>query len=216
MSFLGLYSKIISCVGTKSSLILCLTSFSGISAYAFILGILFICGLGVPIPEDITLIASGILIALGKISFQGAIIAGLVGVLIGDALLFFVGRRMGKSVFELPILKKLIPPHKVKKAEQKILANSKFICFVARFLPGLRSPIFLTAGVMGIKTSVFIGLDGLAALISVPFWVYTGWWVGENWDANLEIFKELQVYLFIAIFIFIALYIIFKRHQSDS
>src|SRR5680860_604710 len=47
-------------------LIMFLSDFSGITAYAAILGILLACGLGVPIPEDITLIAAGILAALGN------------------------------------------------------------------------------------------------------------------------------------------------------
>ena len=214
MSLLGLYSKIVTCVGSKSSLVLCLTSISGVAAYGLIIGILFISGLGIPIPEDITLIASGILVALGKISFHGAIIIGLVGVLLGDSLLFFLGRRMGKRIFYFPIIKRLIPRRKVKKAEKKILANSKFICFVARFLPGLRSPIFLTAGVMGIRPVIFLGLDGFAALISVPFWVYAGWWVGDNWDANLEALKKLQIYFLIGILAVIIIYFVLKRYFS--
>lgn len=66
-----------------------LSGFSGPMAYTVILGVLLACGLGVPIPEDITLIGAGLLAGLGKISLAGALIAGFIGVLIGDAFLFF-------------------------------------------------------------------------------------------------------------------------------
>ena len=48
----------------STKLIAFLSAFSGGTAYAVILGLLLICGLGVPIPEDITLIAAGILSGL--------------------------------------------------------------------------------------------------------------------------------------------------------
>ena len=214
MDFFGFCSKIISCLGSKSSLILCLTSFSGAAAYTLILGVLFFCGLGIPIPEDITLLTAGILVALGKISFHGAIITGLIGVMMGDSLLFFLGRRMGKKIFDVPILRSLVTRRKIRRAERRILANSKFICFVARFLPGLRSPIFLTAGVMGIRPIIFLGLDGLAALISVPFWIYVGWWVGENWDSHIETFKRLQIYILLGILTVILGYFVLKKRIS--
>ena len=59
-------------------LITFLSGFDGFTAYAVILGVLFACGLGVPIPEDITLLAAGILAALDKISFEGAMVADLL------------------------------------------------------------------------------------------------------------------------------------------
>ena len=210
----GLFSNITHCIGSKSALISCLSNLSGVAAYSVILGVLIICGLGVPIPEDITLITAGILAALGKISLTGAILISLFGVLIGDSILFFLGRHMGKNVFQLPILKTLMPQHRIKQAEQKVLANSKFVCFVARFLPGLRTPIFLTSGVMGVKPAIFIGLDGLAALISVPIWVYIGWWIGEKWDENLKLIKQIQIYLFIMVGILVVGYFLLRRHQK--
>ena len=78
--------------GFSAKLLAFLSGFSGVTAYAIILGVLLACGLGVPIPEDITLIAAGLLAGLGKISLTGALIAGMVGVLAGDSFLFFLGR----------------------------------------------------------------------------------------------------------------------------
>ena len=201
---------------SKSAIIACLSGFSGLGAYAMILGVLTACGLGLPIPEDITLIAAGILAALGKISLTGAMIAGFVGVLIGDSFLFFLGRYMGPRVFQLPLLKTLITEKRMKKAQKKILANSKFICFVARFLPGLRAPIYLSSGVMGVKPIIFLSLDGFAALISVPLWVYVGWWAGEQWDENLKIIKQMQVYLLAGVVLLIVGYFLFRKYRNYS
>lgn len=191
-----------------------LSGFSGPMAYTVILGVLLACGLGVPIPEDITLIGAGLLAGLGKISLAGALIAGFIGVLIGDAFLFFLGRRLGTRVFSLPIFRKIFTPDRVRLATEKVQANSKFICFTARFLPGLRSPIFLTSGVLGVSPWVFLGLDGFAALISVPVWVVGAYWFGQNLDQALEFAKQMQIYLILGLVLLFFGYWLYKKRKS--
>jgi len=191
-----------------------LSGFSGPMAYALILGILFICGLGVPIPEDITLIGAGLLAGLGKISLVGALLTGFIGVLIGDAILFFIGRTLGDRVFTFPVFRKIFTPSRISVAKAKVLENSKFICFTARFLPGLRSPIYLTAGVLGVKPLVFFALDGFAALISVPIWVVGAYWFGQNLDEALAFAKQAQLYLIGSLVIIFVSYYIYKKQKS--
>ena len=188
-----------------------LSNLSGFPGYAAILGMLLICGLGVPIPEDITLLAAGVMSALKSISLIGAIIVGLIGVLAGDAFMFFLGRVYGKKAFKFPVIRNILTPERIQLAERKIRGNSKFICFTARFLPGLRSPLFLTAGAMGVSPLTFFLLDGFAALISVPVWILVGHWFGVNIDVAFKIAKDIQVSIFIAVVVLILGYIIYKK-----
>lgn len=192
-----------------------LSDLSGLTAYGAILGLLLLCGLGLPLPEDITLIGAGILSSpdFQSISIFGAIAAGLTGVLLGDAFMYFLGRTYGRRAFELPIIRSILTPRRVALAERKVLRNSKFICFTARFLPGLRSPIFLTAGIMGVRPIVFFGLDGLAAMISVPAWVFFGHWFGENMDMAFKFAKRAQMYILIFMVVLIAGYFLYRRYR---
>lgn len=187
-----------------------LSGLSGVTAYGAILGVLLICGLGVPLPEDITLISAGILAAIGSISLAGALVAGFVGVLFGDAILFNLGRKYGRHVFKLPLFRRIFTEARIAAAEKKILHNSKFICFTARFLPGLRAPIYLTAGVMGVKPMHFYLLDGFAALISVPVWVVGGWWFGQRIEEALGFAKQAQIYLVLGIGVVITIWLLIK------
>jgi membrane protein DedA with SNARE-associated domain len=182
--------------------------------YCTIVGILLICGLGVPVPEDITLLVAGLLAASGKISLTGGMIAGFVGVLSGDMILFLLGRKLGKRVFSLPGLRRIFTPPRIEAAERRIRANGPFICFIARFLPGLRSAIFATSGALGVRLSTFLLLDGLAALLSVPLWVYVGYWFGTNFEdalgGALAKAETLQIYLFSGLGIVILGYVAYK------
>jgi membrane protein DedA with SNARE-associated domain len=59
--------------------------------------------------------------------------------------------------------------------QEKFEKYGTWVLFVARFLPGLRSPIFITAGMTRrVPYWRFLLMDGFAALISVPVWVYLG------------------------------------------
>lgn len=201
----------------KEFLITSLSQLDGWTAYSAIIGLLLICGLGVPLPEDITLIAAGIMAspAVGAISLWGAILAGLFGVLAGDAFLYTLGRIYGRRAFTLPIIRSIMTPQRIALAEKKILRNSHFICFTARFLPGLRSPVFLTAGIMGVRPIVFYALDGFAALISVPVIVLIGHFVGENLDHAMKIAERLQMGILVALVVLIVGYVLWRRHRKN-
>lgn len=198
----------------KEYLINTLSQLDGWEAYTAIVGLLLICGLGVPLPEDITLIAAGILSALQSITIWGAMLAGFLGVMAGDAFLYTVGRIYGRRAFNLPLIRSIMTPRRVALAERKIVRNSHFICFTARFLPGLRSPVFLMAGILGVRPIVFYGLDGLAALISVPLWVLVGHWVGENLDMAMKVAERIQLSVGGIILVLIAIYVGFRRWRK--
>lgn len=185
-------------------------------AYALILGVLFACSMGLPIPEDVTLIVAGILSSVGTISFGGAIAAGFFGVLIGDGILFFLGRRFGARVYSFPLFRRLWTPERIAMAEDKIRRNGKLICFIARFMPGLRAPIYLTAGTMGVRPVVFVLSDGAAALISVPIWIYVGNWFGENLDGVLVFAKKINTGILIALGVVMVLYLVRKKWKKKE
>ncbi len=187
-----------------------ISSMSGAAAYAAIIGILLICGLGIPIPEDITLLAAGLLASAGHITLAGALTAGFVGVMLGDSFLFFMGRRYGAKIFGLPGFRRIFTPSRITAAEGRVRRNGHIICFVARFLPGLRSPIFALAGAMGVRPTVFLMQDGFAALVSVPVWVYLGFWFGNNWEEAFAKVEKVQGYVFGTLALFLVSYIAFR------
>lgn len=188
---------------------------SGFQAYSFIFGSLFICGLGLPIPEDIILIAAGYLSGKGQISFTGALLAGFFGVLAGDILLFSIGRKFGPEVFKWPIFKRIFTPKRIQKAQARINKHARLICFIARFTPGLRGPIYLTSGVLKVPFRVFIFQDGLAALLSVPFWVWLGHRFHRNIDKAFGHLAEIHVYILIGVILIFA-YLVWIWCQKRS
>jgi membrane protein DedA with SNARE-associated domain len=144
--------------------------------------VLIAAGLGVPLPEDIPLLAAGWLVHHGKADLALMIITGMLGVMVGDSMLFFMGRRYGDHIVDHRWLKRIAKPWLLEKARSMYTNHGAKILFAARFMPGIRSVMFLTAGVFKVPFWKFFIIDGFAALISVPLWV----WVGAKFSGHLE------------------------------
>lgn len=139
--------------------------------------ILILCGLGLPVPEDIVLVAAG---ALGEIdgrTWMEVSALMYVGVMLGDSTIFFAGRFFGTRLRSSRWFQRYFSAKKQGKVEDLFDRYHSWVLFVGRFLPGLRAPIFFTAGSTRVKYWKFFFLDGLAALISVPFFVWLGHWL---------------------------------------
>jgi membrane protein DedA with SNARE-associated domain len=158
-----------------------LLEFFAMFGYIAVFLVLVACGFGMPIPEDVTLVAGGIICALSlatnyPLDKYVMILVSLCGVLIGDGIMFSLGRIVGPKVTRLPIIRRIITPRVYIKMQEKAHRYGNKILFIARFLPGLRAPIFLTAGISHrVPLWKFLLMDGSAALISVPVWVYLGY-----------------------------------------
>ncbi len=150
--------------------------------YLAILVWLLAASLGLPIPEDIPLLTGGYLCHLGYANIYLMILFGMWGVLVGDCLLFGMGRRWGHQIVEHRILRRMINPSRLVMAERLFAQHGIKTSFIGRFLPGLRPMIFAAAGVMKVRIRTFALVNGLAACLSVPALVLLGKYFGHNFD----------------------------------
>ena len=153
-------------------------------------GLLLLCGLGLPIPEDVVLILGGALGELDGRSWMKVSMVLYVGVLGGDTMIFFAGRHLGTRLLASSWLQRILPPKKQIKVEGLMERYGSMALFIGRFLPGLRAPIFFTAGSMKVSYLKFLFFDGFAALISVPVFVWLGHWLWLKFQDDLEELNE--------------------------
>lgn len=147
--------------------------------------VLLLCGLGLPMPEDIVLIAAGALGVLdGRpwIEVSALMYAGVMG---GDSMIFMAGRYFGTRIRAAPWFQRIFPHAKQEKVEVLFERHGSTGLFLGRFLPGLRAPIFFTAGSMKVSYWKFLFFDGFAALVSVPFFVWLGHWLWVKFQDDI-------------------------------
>lgn len=186
-------------------------NFSGPRAYLLIFVALLACGLGLPLPEDITLFAAGLLAYYESANVHIMVALSLVGVLLGDCTVFFLGHRLGERVRKRWPFRKILPNERFAELKTRFKRKGNKVIFAGRFMPGLRAPIFFTAGSLHLPFRIFIFYDGLAALLSVPAIVYSVWYFGEHVDAVIKVIKRVQFGIVGVIAGFLVLFFV-QRH----
>jgi membrane protein DedA with SNARE-associated domain len=148
--------------------------------------ILLILGtLGFPFPEDGILLLAGFLTTHGVIHPLPAFLAIYSGLLITDFLLYSVGKNYGRRVIEIKKFRRMITPERLSKFEEKFKRWGILVVFFGRHLLGLRSQIFLAAGVVRMSWKKFMIVDGISALLTITLWGGLGY-IGGNQIQSLK------------------------------
>lgn len=185
--------------------------------YAFVFGVLLLCGFGLPMPEDVILVTGGVLAwlaspletpTLRELPFdpglQRMVLVGLLGILAGDSVIYWMGRRLGFRIAEFRLLRRLVPPDKLQEVEKRLRRRGKVVVVIARYLPGLRAPTYFTVGHSRLPYWQFLIFDGLAALISAPLWVCIGFWFGDDIERAAREASRFSSYILLGLAVVLA------------
>lgn len=156
--------------------------------YVAIIGVLFLCGLGLPLPEEVPILTSAILSQSGHLRPWWALGACMFGVMVGDSVMFFLGRHWGNHLLEHRLSRKLLTVERQQAIARYFDKYGARIIFGARFLPGIRAALFLSAGTMRVSFLTFLLMDGAAAILSVPL----SFWLAYTFTDKLEELLDLR------------------------
>jgi len=184
--------------------------------YPVIFATLLASGLGFPIPEDIPLVAAGVLATRGGLGVVEASIACGVFVLTRDLFVYGLGYHLGESLLENRWGRRLVPGKHLAKIEEKLRKNGAAVVFIGRFLPGLRSAVFFAAGKARIRPATFLAVDFLAALVSIPAFVLAGYLCAANIDFLVQVLRDLRVLLISSVLIALIVLLVRLRRRSQQ
>ena len=176
--------------------------------------VLLLCGLGLPLPEEVTLIGSGILLYKGQVEFLRITVVCSLAILLGDSIPYWIGRRWGPAALTLPVVRKVLHPERFAKLQQMFKDHGQWTTFGCRVLPGLRIPGYFMAGMMGMKYWRFILLDALGVVITVPISIYIGKLLGGQMDELHKTMKNFHLLLGFLVVAAVILGITWKVRQK--
>jgi membrane protein DedA with SNARE-associated domain len=185
------------------------------SIYLIVLA-LVVAGLGVPVPEDIMLLAAGVLVHQGQVSYVEALIWCAIGVFIGDTTIFLLARKLGPSALERRPFRWLITPQRREKVEEMFARYGNVIVFMGRHMAGLRAPIFAMAGMHRMPISRFWLWDGLGLCVSAPVVIGIGWWLADNLEAAKKHLKNFELVVIAALVLGVAGYFLWRKLRRAS
>jgi len=187
--------------------------------YAGLFVVLMLCGLGLPLPEDVALLAGGFLVHRGVTHYPMTLAVSLVGVVAGDNSLFFLGRRFGTGLVRYFGINRPGTKVQIDRIHEFMNRHGHRAIFYARFLAGLRALIYLSAGSFGVTPGRFFLYDLLGALISVPIVVSIGYLFGGQLEVAIHYVGGFERLIWVVVVLSLAVYgtrLLVLSKSSDS
>lgn len=194
--------------------------------YSIVTTMMFLASFGLPLPEEVVIVALGLMVHMGKypdqyppppgvevqpLNLYTAMAVCFFSIMISDFIVYYIGKKFGASPLVHKLFRKFLGEHSLEKSRTMIHKHRFLVPAIFRFTPGVRFPGHLSCGMMGISAWTFLAADGLAALISVPTQVYLFATYGE---VILSTIKQIKHYALIIALIAGALYLAVKLKQK--
>jgi len=142
--------------------------FLGQFGYLGIVLLLVLGGLGLPVPEEAPVILAAILSKRGIMYTPLAFGACVVGVLLGDFVVYFLGFFYGERVMNLSLARKFLTVERETQMKGYFHRHGIKILILGRFAVGFRTAAYLTAGILRIPPLKLLLTDLVAVALSTP------------------------------------------------
>ena len=186
-----------------------------LSKYGGVVAALVLSGFGAPIPEEIPIVTAGAMVGhdANDVAYHDVVAGALGGgplaydpprprgtarwwimlpltilaVVAGDSVLYLIGRKFGGRLVQSGwVQRRLLSPAKRAEIEANFHKNGILILLGARLTPGIRTPVFLMAGVLKMPMSRFLLADFLYAVPGVNFLFWLSYLFTDRFKAAVE------------------------------
>jgi membrane protein DedA with SNARE-associated domain len=147
--------------------------------------LLLLSAVGMPLPEDLTLAAAGFLISKDLMSPLPAALVGIAGVVSGDQVVYSLGKHFGPKVVAHRWFSHVLSPARYRWIRGRFARHGTKMVFFARFVSGLRGPVFIAAGILNMPRGRFLAYDFAGALFHVPLFILAGFLAGPHLESLL-------------------------------
>jgi membrane protein DedA with SNARE-associated domain len=178
--------------------------------YFGVFSALVAAGFGAPIPEEIPIATGGVLVGRDWNNPDGLkwyimLPLCILGVVLCDTILYWAGRKWGLWLIRRKwVQRRLLTPERFLKIEKNFHDYGIRILLIARLLPGIRTPVFLSAGIVRLPFRKFLLADALYAIPGVNLIFWLAYWLTDafmNLLYRVESYRELAI---VAILSFVA------------
>lgn len=220
--------SLISCLWHSKDTLMCLTPYAYEPnwVYAFIVIMMLLSAVGLPLPEEATLVSVGVLAYMGghpqlypppfpgapHVDAKTAAAISYAAVFMADFLIYGMGRFFGRRIFELKPVRSVLSEENRTRIEEWTQKYGAYACGIFRFTPGVRFPGHLACGMLKFPAWKFGLIDGIAALISVPSQILLLAYFGEPILKFLRQFKIVLAVLLLGA----AIYFLVKRWRAKK
>ena len=190
---------------------------SDLRFFLYIFLMLVAAGVGAPIPEELPVVWAGVWVGTRPTVLPGHFLIlplCIVGAVLCDAMLYGIGRWWGPRLLDKPFMKRLMTPERRKEIEHNFHRHGIKVLLFTRMLPGIRSPVFIMAGVMRLPLPVFLLGDLIYAIPGISLLFFLAYWFGSSFQVLIERFEhdvvgKLKPILILALIAGVSIYFFF-------
>jgi membrane-associated protein len=147
-------------------------------AYGIVLLLAFLDALVPVVPSETAVITGGVVASAGDLSLPLVIVAAAGGAFAGDNTAYWIGRRFGTRFQE-----RFSRDGKVRKAvdfaERQLEERGGELIVIARFIPGGRTAVTLSAGTLRFPWRRFVAFDAAASVSWALYAALLGYFGGH-------------------------------------
>jgi membrane protein DedA with SNARE-associated domain len=174
--------------------------------------ILVLGGLGLPVPEEAPIILAAVLTRNGQMKAPLAVASCLLGVLLGDLVVYFLGFFYGEKVLSLPVTRRLLTRQREAQIKGYFHRHGFKILVSGRFVPGFRTAAYLTAGILKLPPLKLVLTDLVAASLSTSLMFGLGYAFANEIQNGIQ---EVQHWAILAAAVTIATWLLVRYYKAQ-
>jgi membrane-associated protein len=133
------------------------------------------------VPSETAVITAGVVASAGDLTLSVVIAAAAAGAFLGDNTAYWIGRRFGARAVD-----RFFSSEKARRridwAEGQLSERGGELIAVARFIPGGRTAVTLSAGLLGYPWRRFVAFDAAAAVGWALYASLLGYFGGQAFE----------------------------------
>lgn len=161
------------------------------------------------LPGDSLLFASGTFASMDSLSLSILILTFISAAVLGDAVNYYIGQKVGKSVMEKNRFRRMINKEKMNMAEEFFNRHGGKTIIIARFMPFIRTFAPFVAGASGMNYKLFTFYNVVGAVLWVLVCTMAGYLSG-----NLRIVEDNFSFVILIIILMSTLPAVFSYFKN--
>jgi membrane-associated protein len=150
-------------------------------AYVIVFALAFLDAIVPVVPSETAVITAGVVAAGGDLSLMLVIPAAAAGAFLGDNTAYLIGRRFGERV-----VRRFFSGEKAQRrlewAGDQLRERGGELIAIGRFIPGGRTAVTLSAGLLRFRWRRFVFFDAIAALAWALYASLLGYFGGKTFE----------------------------------
>ncbi len=182
--------------------------------YVGLFALLILGGIGLPFPEDTTLILCGFLISQDIVKPVPAVTVMYAGLLLADYLLYYFGKKYGRMIVTNKRFHRIISPERLSALEEQFNRRGPAIILFGRHVWGLRAQLFIAAGVMRMPALKFIIVDAVSSIFTMAVMIGAGYAGGNSLQVLKKDIKRIEHIAILLAILLLVVYLLFRYFRA--